>query len=111
MDKVREMWSPALPAIPESELVEVRGAAAEEYGDLCCCFWLFRYLHEVKSPDAALMGDYCFGRFSHHLAGIDSVSLTNEFSCWLQGDILNKKTMEEFLGFVSRIPEIVANGN
>lgn len=100
MTEIRKNWRGELPPIPEEELDRVCAAAGEKLAEGACCFWLFRFLHRVESPLAVLTGDYCFGRFSGHLALIDSVALTNAFGAYLKEDALRGKSLDEYLEFL-----------
>ena len=103
MTEIRKHWTSELPPIPEDELALVRRNCHTSLGDAACAFWLFRFLHRVESPVAVLMGDYCFGRFSGHLAMIDSVELTNAFAAYLKQDVLLKKGMDDYLAFLKSV--------
>ena len=94
------MWSAELPPIPEAQLAEIKIAATPEYYEAAGCFWLFRFLHRIETPVAALTGDYCFGRFSHHLAALDDVALTDAFADWLREDALSPKDFGDYLAFL-----------
>lgn len=100
MTEIRNNWHSELPSIPEDELEFVYGAAGVQLSECACCFWLFRFLHRIDSPSAVLTGDYCFGRFSHHLAKLDSVALTNAFAAYLKQDTLEEKPLEDYLEFL-----------
>lgn len=106
MTEIRKMWSRELPPIPEDELMEIRSAAEGILGEAACCFRLFRMLHRSESPLALLMGDYCFGRFSQHLARIDSVELTNAFADYLRQDVLGEQEMDGYIAFLKRASRI-----
>lgn len=100
MNKIRAVWNAELPPIPEAELAEIKANAVPALYEAAACFWLFRFLHRVETPTAALTGDYCFGRFSHHLAALDSVALTDAFAAWLREDTLNPKDFGDYLAFL-----------
>ena len=100
MTEIRKHWSAQLPPIPESDLAELRASADAHLADAACAFWLFRYLHRVESPLAVLTGDYCFGRFSRHLAQIDSVELTNAFAAYLKRDVLCEMRLDDYIEFL-----------
>ena len=100
MDKIRAAWSAELPEIPEAALAEIKSNAVPELYEAAACFWLFRFLHRAETPAAALTGDYCFGRFSHHLAALDSVALTDAFAEYLREDTLNPKDFGDYLAFL-----------
>lgn len=99
MTELRRIWTGALPSWPDADLERIRAAA----GPLCetyACFWLFRLLHRYEDATATLAGDYCFGRFSHHLAAVDSVALTDAFADYLRRDTLEPAGLDEYLSFV-----------
>ena len=100
MNKIRTAWSAELPPIPEAELAEIKATAAPELYEAAACFWLFRWLHRTETPAAALTGDYCFGRFSHHLAALDDVALTDAFADYLREDTLKQKDFGDYLAFL-----------
>ena len=100
MIKIRETWTPALPPVPERDLQEIAAVADGEFYEACACFWLFRCLHRSASPEATLEGDYCFGRFSHHLSALDSVALTDAFADFLRSDTVERQTMAQYLAFI-----------
>ena len=107
MTEIRKLWSPDLPPIPEDELDMIERCAGPVLAQAAGCFWLFRCLHREPSQRRVLMGDYCFGRFSHHLAAIDSVELTNAFSDYLRSDTLRETDIKEFLRFTERASRII----
>ena len=84
-----------------------RAAGSDALTEAACCFRLFRLLHGLASPVAVLMGDYCFGRFSAHLAAIDSVELTDAFADFLKRDTLEPIDFGEYLKFVKRASLLV----
>lgn len=96
MDKIKKLWNGSLPPFPGADLERVRDAAPAGLYDCAACFWLFRYLHGFASPDAALMGDYCFGRFSAHLSALDSVPLNSAFSGYLLLDCVRAQDLERY---------------
>lgn len=100
MIEIRRLWSGELPPVPEAELERLRAAAGGRLYEACACFWLFRYLHGFEDAQCALMGDFCFGRFSSHMAGLDSVELTDAFAEYLRRDALERRTWDEYCGFV-----------
>ncbi len=106
MTEIRKLWIPQFPPFPEGELAKVQEAGGPLLGQAAGCFWLFRLLHSMESPAAVLMGDYCFGRFSHHLAAIDSVELTNAFAAYLKKDSLCSGNFEEYLEFLKSLAGI-----
>jgi len=90
--------------MPEGELELIAVAADGFMRQTAECFWLFRCLHRMATPDAVLMGDYCFGRFSAHLAAIDSVELTNAFAAFLKKDSLSPSGIDEYINFLKTAP-------
>ena len=100
-----------MPEFPRADVEAIERGVQGRFFRMCACFWLFRYLHRFESPAAALMGDYCFARFSHHLAKADSIALTAAFSEFLKADLDEKKDMEGFLAFAEGLPGIVDNEN
>ena len=107
MTEIKRLWDESLPPFPETDIEAITSAAREEHIPVCCCFWLFRYLHTVESPAAVLLGDYSFGRFSSHLAALDSVALTDSFAEFLKTDTLRRSGLASYLAFVRQLPEIV----
>ena len=100
MNKIKSAWSAELPPIPEAELADIRAEAAPALYEAAACFWIFRFLHRVETPATALTGDYCFGRFSYHLAALDSVELTDAFAEYLREDTLKPKDFGDYLAFL-----------
>lgn len=100
MTEVRKLWTAELPPLPEEDLARIGALCPGEYYQICACFWLFRYLHGFPLPRAVLLGDYCFGRFSHHLAALDDVALTNAFAAYLKNDTLNGSSLPAYLAFI-----------
>jgi len=100
LNKIRQAWSEELPKIPETALTEILSASHPRMKEINCCFWLFRWLHRVEMPTATLLGDYCFGRFSHHLAALDNVAITDAFSDYLRKDTLRQKEFGDYLAFI-----------
>jgi hypothetical protein len=86
-------------------------AVAEDQRNVCCCFYLFRYLHRTPTPDATLTGDYCFARFSKHLSELDSVPMTDAFADYLREDTMRSRSLDEYLDFVRMLPEVAAHGS
>ena len=99
MTELRKLWTDALPPFPEADVAAVRARAGERTAEVCACFWLYRYLHRCPTPDAVLMGDACFARFSRHLAALDDVALTDRFAEYLRQDTLEPKPFSDFLAF------------
>lgn len=100
MNEIFKRWRGELLPWPGAALEKVRAAAPAALGDAAQCFWLFRALHGVESPDAALLGDYCFGRFSAHLAALDSVPWNDAFAAYLAADTLERRGLEGYLAFL-----------
>ena len=100
MNKIRAVWSAELPPIPEAQLAEIKANAVPALYEAAACFWIFRFLHRVETPAAVLTGDYCFGRFSHHLAALDDVALTDAFAAYLREDTLRPKDFGDYLAFL-----------
>lgn len=107
MTEIKRLWDDRLPLFPESDIEAITTAAREDLAPACCCFWLFRYLHRHESPKAVLLGDYSFGRFSAHLAALDSVALTDNFAEYLKNDVLFGMDLESYLDFIRLLPEIM----
>lgn len=108
MTEIKRLWGPELPAFPGRETAAVLDAAPGGTGQAAACFWLFRYLHRHSGPDETLLGDYCFGLFSAHLALLDSVELNDAFSDFLRRDTLAERSLEDFLGFLRSLPGVAA---
>jgi len=106
LHKIRQQWSNELPPFPEAQLEEIFSAAAPKLHQVGACFWLFRMLHRLDTPAAVLMGDYCFGRFSHHLAALNSVALTDAFAEFLRKDTFNQKDFGAYLAFLRGLAPI-----
>lgn len=100
MTELKHIWTGELPPCPDADLSLIRPAAGGDLYDVYACFWLSRYLHRFETATAALAGDYCFGRFSHHLAKLDSVALTDAFAAYLREDTLEPRGIGEYLAFV-----------
>ncbi len=100
MTEIRRLWSGELPALPEGELERLRELSGERLYQVCACFRLFRYLHGFEEPQCALMGDFCFGRFSRHMAELDSVELTDAFAEYLRRDTAQGRTWDDYCAFV-----------
>ena len=108
MTELRKLWKDTFPPIPEDEMELITAAAGDKaLSEAACCFRLFRILHSLARPGAVLMGDYCFGRFSAHLAAIDSVELTDAFADFLKRDTLESLDFGEYLKFVKRASLLV----
>lgn len=108
MTEVKRLWPSALPRFPEADIERIFGFVSGELAQAAACFWLFRYLHRFPGADEALFGDYCFGRFSAHLAALDNVPLNDAFAAFLRRDTLKKHDFEEYLAFVELLPGQVA---
>ena len=100
MTEIKQIWTGDLPPYPDADIALIRPAAGGELYEVYACFWLFRYLHRFEHTTAALAGDYCFGRFSHHLATLDNVELTDAFSAFLREDTLEARDIGAYLNFV-----------
>lgn len=107
MTEIRKLWRSEFPPIPEEELALLSGAVGGTLAEAACCFWLFRILHRVKSPTAVLMGDYCFGRFSNHLAAMDHVELTRAFAAYLRKDTLREAGIGEYIEFIKTLSRMI----
>lgn len=107
MTEIKALWDGRLLPFPEQDIAAIREAAEQELIQVCCCFWLFRCLHRQESPAAVLLGDYSFGRFSGHLAALDSVSLTDSFAGYLKTDTMCRQDLDSYLAFVRQLPEII----
>ena len=106
MVKIKSHWSAALPPLPATELDMISDAVPLWLQEVSCCFWLFRCLHRIESPETVLMGDYCFSRFSVHLAELDSVALTDAFAAFLREDTLTTKDIDAYLAFLRGLLDI-----
>ena len=100
-----EVWGDAAPAFPEADISEIAGRSAPEYYEVCCCFYLFRYLHGFDLPRTTLLGDYCFARFSRLLADLDSVYLNNAFARYLREDTAENAGLCKYLNFIEGLSE------
>lgn len=100
MTRCRELWNEALPPYPLKEINALRRAADPRLFEVCACFRLYRYLHGFSTPEAALLGDFCFGRFTHYLAALDSAALTDVFAARLREEALCDGEFENYLDFV-----------
>lgn len=107
MTEIRRAWNDALPALPERELESLGETVSGGLYEACACFWLFRYLHGTESAECTLMGDLCFGRFSHHLAALDSVELTDAFAEFLRRDTVSGCGWEAYREFVSGLERLL----
>lgn len=107
MTEIRKLWRSDFPPIPEEELALLGTAVDGVLGEAAGCFWLFRFLHRIKSPTATLMGDYCFGRFSYHLAAINHVELTRSFASYLRKDTLREAGIEEYIKFIKTVSRMI----
>ena len=110
MNEIRSIWSDNLPIYPERDVKIIMDAVTADCRDVCCCFYLFRYLHRTSTPGATLAGDYCFARFSKHLSELDSIPMTDAFAEYLREDTISSKSFEKYLDFVRTLPEVSANG-
>ena len=89
-----------LSAIPYDDLGMIEEMTSGEFYEAAACFWTFRHLHKMTSPEAILLGDYAFGRFSYHLANIDSVPLTDAYAEFLAQDSDKGLKLEDYLRFL-----------
>ena len=100
MTEIKRLWTPNLSPYPEGDIARICREAPAKLREVCCCFWLFRYLHRFEEPASVLVGDYCFGRFSHHLTKLDSVSVTDAFAEYLGQDALSDAGLSEYVDFI-----------
>ncbi len=100
MTEIRRLWNGALPPLPEGPLESLRELAGERLYQAAACFWLFRCLHAVQDGECTLMGDFCFGRFSRHMAELDSVELTDAFAEYLRQDTVSPCDWSDYCGLV-----------
>lgn len=107
MTEIRRLWKGALPPVPERELESLRALVGEELYEACACFWLFRYLHAAQDEERTLMGDFCFGRFSHHIARLDSVELTDAFAEYLRRDTVSGCDWDSYCDFVRGLERLL----
>ncbi len=107
MTEIRRAWNNALPPLPERELEGLGEIVSGGLYETCACFRLFRYLHEAESAECTLMGDLCFGRFSHHLAALDSVELTDAFAEYLRRDTASGCDWENYLDFARGLERLL----
>lgn len=107
MTEIRRLWNDALPPISEGTLESLRALAGEKLYEVCACFWLFRYLHGTEDEECTLMGDFCFGRFSYHMAQLDSVELTDAFAEYLKWDTVLRRDWKEYCEFVGGLERLI----
>ena len=105
MTEIKKLWKPELPPYPKEDISLICGEASARLREVCCCFWLFRYLHRFEEPLSALMGDYCFGQFSHHLTELDSVPITDAFAEYLRRDALSDAGLSAYVEFVQSLEQ------
>ena len=86
MTEIKQIWTGDLPPYPDADIALIRPAAGGELYEVYACFWLFRRLHRLPSPEALLTGDFCFGRFSVHLSERGCEELCYAFSAYLRRD-------------------------
>jgi len=110
LNEIKSIWHENIPEYPEPDVNRITEAAAAEYRDVCCCFYLFRYLHHTPTPGATLAGDYCFAIFSKHLSELDSIPMTDTFAEYLREDTMSSRNLDNYLDFVRTLPEVSANG-
>lgn len=107
MTEIRRAWNAALPPLPERELEALGGIVSGELYEAAACFRLFRYLHGTESAECTLVGDLCFGRFSSHLAALDSVELTDAFAGFLRRDTVSRLGWEDYRDFVAGLERLI----
>lgn len=107
MTEIRRLWDGAMPPLPEGQLEGLRPLAGEELYQAAACFWLFRYLHGMQDEECTLMGDLCFGRFSSHMARLDSVELTDAFAEYLRRDTVSGCDWGGYCRFVSGLERLL----
>ena len=110
LNEIKSLWHDDIPEYPEQDVKIITDAVTANCRDVCCCFYLFRYLHQTPTPGATLVGDYCFARFSKYLSELDSIPMTDTFAQYLREDTMSSKSLENFLDFVRTLPEVSANG-
>lgn len=86
--------------MPADELLAIGRTAPEELYEVCACFWLFRRLHRLPSPEALLTGDFCFGRFSVHLSERGCEELCYAFSAYLRRDAVQPAELSDYIEFI-----------
>ena len=109
MNEIKSMWHDGIPDYPGQDVNRITDAVAVDCRDVCCCFYLFRYLHRTPTSEATLAGDYCFARFSKHLSELDSVPITDAFAEYLREDTATPRDLDIYLDFVRTLSEISAN--
>ena len=110
LNEIKSIWHGGIPEYPEHDVNRIMEAVAADYRDVCCCFYLFRYLHRASTPGSTLTGDYCFARFSKHLSELDSIPMTDAFAEYLREDTALPRSLDNYLDFVRTLSEISANG-
>ncbi len=105
MTEIKKLWSDALPPFPQEDIDSIEHFSQGRLFPVCACFWLFRHLHRRQSPEALLLGDMCFARFSMHLANVDSVELTNAFAAFLKKDCFSDAELDTYLDFIKTVSE------
>lgn len=110
MNKISSIWRDEFPPYPVQDLNQISDVAISTQREVCCCFFLYRYLHRHSTPRTTLAGDYCFARFSKYLAELDNVPLTDAFAEYLREDTADSKTMDSYLQFVSKLPAVAGHG-
>ena len=110
LNEIKSIWHDGIPEYPEQDVKKIMDAVSADCRDVCCCFYLFRYLHLTPTPGATLAGDYCFARFSKHLSDLDSVPMNDAFAEYLKEDTASSKSLDTYLDFVRTISEISVDG-
>ena len=110
LNEIKSIWHDGVPEYPGQDINTIMDAVAGDYREVCCCFYLFRYLHRTPTPIATLTGDYCFARFSKHLSELDSIPMTDAFAEYLREDTAAPRNLDIYLDFVRTLSEISANG-
>lgn len=107
MTEIRRLWNGALPPLPERELERLGAVTGGELFQVSACFGLFRYLHGTDDAECTLMGDFCFGRFSEHLARLDSVAMTDAFADYLRCDTVLRCDWKDYCDFVRGLERLL----
>ena len=102
MTEVRRQAEKLGIALPGEELAVLEERCPPALLQAACCFWCFRALHSEPSPERALLGDYCFGRFSEHLAALDNVELNDAFALFLAENSSHGAGFGAYLSFLER---------
>jgi len=110
LNDIKSLWSDSFPEYPEQNLEKIIDTASADNRNICCCFYLYRYLHRVPTPLATLTGDYCFARFSKYLSELDSVPVTDSFAEYLRKDTALSASFDHYLDFVRKLPAVNGHG-